>query len=152
VVGAVAALSLGACVAPPATVATSPASPTANGRVAGFVYARSGSLVPHDQPPATVATTTTTTSDTGFTYFIHNGPDGYWAYWPVAATVIATPADGAARTYSVHTAGDGSFALALPPGAYQVVAKSHPSDEGRPQPVTITAGRTTHVEIYFDFP
>lgn len=75
---------------------------------------------------------------------------------PAEATLTATPKAGdAAGPHTVRTAGDGSFSLDLPPGAYELTGTlitRIPGGVTTPQDVTIVAGETTSVEVYAIYP
>lgn len=61
---------------------------------------------------------------------------------------------GAALNSEVAT-GDGSFAFDLPPGTYKlsaVLTKRNSGDLATPETVTVTAGTTTTVELYANYP
>jgi len=74
----------------------------------------------------------------------------------VEATVTAASIGGdASQTWSTATGSDGSFAFDLPPGEYEmtgIMTKPHAGDHATPEEVTVIAGQTTHVRLYFIYP
>jgi hypothetical protein len=121
-----AALALAACTLALSVPSTAP--PT--GHVSGTVLARGGPMAPGTRRP--------------------NSP------WPVQAKVTAVRLGaGHSPSYSVATTSDGSFRLDLPPGTYELAGTlTGPNDGDRisPDEVSVTAGETTTVELFVNYP
>jgi hypothetical protein len=74
---------------------------------------------------------------------------------PVAAAVTAKSKSSDGKTYSTRTAHDGSFSFDLPAGTYELTATLTDENAGglaTPENVMVTAGRTSDVKLYANFP
>ena len=72
---------------------------------------------------------------------------------PVGAAHIGVTPVGSSHTWWMVTSVDGSFAILLPPGAYQVTMQDRPGmgvARGLPATVTVTAGERTCFDIHLD--
>jgi len=71
--------------------------------------------------------------------------------------VTATPTEGDGhQTWSAKAGSDGSFALDIPPGTYELTAvtatQSGEWDQATPEEATVTAGGLTQVTLYVNYP
>ena len=72
---------------------------------------------------------------------------------PVAAASVGIASVGSSHIWWVVTSGDGSFAIAVPPGTYLVTMEARPGmgmARNLPASVTVKSGQQTRLDIYLD--